>query len=48
MLAHKDLKQADIGIFPPEFVFDRVIEQLNQFIDYQHDEHPLYTIYEKN
>ncbi len=44
----KDLeKQADIGIFPPEFVFDHVIEQLNQFIDYQHDEHPLYTQFMK-
>ncbi len=40
----KDLeKQAAIGIFPPEFVFDHVITQLNEFINYSHSEHPLYT-----
>ena len=44
----KDLeKQAAIGIFPPEFVFDHVITQLNEFINYSHSEHPLYTEFMK-
>ena len=36
-------KQAALGIFPPEFVFDHVITQLNEFINYDYSEHPLYT-----
>ena len=44
----KDLeKQAAIGIFPPEFVFDHVITQLNEFINYSHSEHPLYSEFMK-
>jgi len=40
-------KQAALGIFPPEFVFDHVITQLNEFINYPHSEHPLYTEFMK-
>ena len=36
-------EQADAGIFPPEFVYDHVINQLNDFINYDYIEHPLYT-----
>ncbi len=36
-------KQAALGIYPPEFVFDHVITQLNEFINYDYSEHPLYT-----
>ena len=44
----KDLeKQAAIGIFPPEFVFDHVITQLNEFINYSDSEHPLYSEFMK-
>ena len=35
--------QADAGIFPPEFVYDHVINQLSEFISYDYNEHPLYT-----
>ena len=44
----KDLeKQADSGVFPPEFVYEHVIGQLNKFIEYSHEEHPLYTQFMK-
>ncbi len=36
-------KQAMSGIYPPEFVYDHVIKQLNEFIEYSNKEHPLYT-----
>ena len=36
-------KQSEAGIFPPEFVYVRVIEQLDEFINYSYDEHPLYN-----
>ena len=40
----KDLeKQANSGIYPPEFVYGHVINQLDDFIDYSFEEHPLYT-----
>ena len=40
----KDLeKQANSGIYPPEFVYGHVINQLNDFINYSFEEHPLYT-----
>ena len=40
----KDLeKQAENKIYPPEFVYGHVIKQLNEFIDYAYDEHPLYS-----
>ena len=44
----KDLeKQADAGIFPPEFVYNHVIEQLNEFINFNYEEHPLFTQFMK-
>ena len=44
----KDLeKQEESGIFPPEFVYDHVINQLNKFIEYSYEEHPLYTQFMK-
>ena len=44
----KDLeKQADSGIFPPEFVYNHVIEQLNEFINFNYEEHPLFTQFMK-
>ena len=36
-------KQANVKIFPPEFVYERVIKQLNEFINYSNEEHPLYS-----
>jgi uncharacterized protein (DUF885 family) len=36
-------KQAMSGIYPPEFVYDHVIKQLNEFIEYSNEEHPLYV-----
>ena len=39
----KDLeKQAINEIYPPEFVYGHVIKQLNEFINYSYDDHPLY------
>ena len=44
----KDLeRQADAGIFPPEFVYNHVIEQLNEFINFNYEEHPLFTQFMK-
>ena len=44
----KDLeKQADAGIYPPEFVYGHVIEQLNEFISFTYEEHPLFTQFMK-
>ena len=40
----KDLeKQAINEIYPPEFVYGHVIKQLNEFINYSYDDHPLYS-----
>ena len=36
-------KQAAMGIYAPEFVYDHIINQLNELINYSADEHPLYT-----
>jgi uncharacterized protein (DUF885 family) len=36
-------KQAAAGIYAPEFVYDHLIEQLNELINYSFEEHPLYT-----
>ena len=36
-------KQAISGIYPPEFVYGHVIKQLNEFIEYSNEKHPLYT-----
>ena len=35
-------KQADNGIYPPEFVYGHVINQLDEFINISNTEHPLY------
>ncbi len=35
-------KQADNGIYPPEFVYGHVINQLDEFINISNYEHPLY------
>jgi uncharacterized protein (DUF885 family) len=35
-------KQADNGIYPPEFVYGHVINQLDEFINISNSEHPLY------
>ena len=36
-------KQAAAGIYAPKFVYDHLIEQLNELINYSFEEHPLYT-----
>ena len=36
-------RQAALGIYAPEFVYAHLITQLNEFIDYSIEEHPLYT-----
>ena len=36
-------RQAEIGIYPPGFVYDHVVEQLTSFIEYTDEEHPLFT-----
>ena len=36
-------RQAMNNIYPPEFVYGHVIKQLNEFIEYKDEEHPLYT-----
>ena len=36
-------KQAKNGIYPPEFVYGHVIKQLQEFINYEFIEHPLFT-----
>ena len=35
-------KQADNGIYPPEFVYGHVINQLDEFINISNSEHPLF------
>ena len=40
-------KQSEAGIFPPEFVYERVIEQLDEFINFTYEEHPLFTQFMK-
>ncbi len=36
-------KQAENGIYPPEFVYGHVIKQLQEFINFEFIEHPLFT-----
>ena len=36
-------RQAAQGIYAPDFVYAHLIEQLNEFISYSFEEHPLYT-----
>ena len=36
-------KQAENGIYPPEFVYGHVIKQLQEFINYEFIKHPLFT-----
>ena len=40
-------RQAEIGIYPPEFVYDHVLEQLTSFIEYTDEEHPLFTQFDR-
>ena len=40
-------EQANAGIFPPEFVYGHVIGQLDKFINYSYEEHPLFTQFMK-
>ena len=40
-------EQANAGIFPPEFVYGHVIGQLEKFINYSYEEHPLFTQFMK-
>jgi uncharacterized protein (DUF885 family) len=36
-------KQAAVGVYAPKFVYDHIINQLNELINYSADEHPIYT-----
>jgi uncharacterized protein (DUF885 family) len=36
-------KQAAVGVYAPGFVYDHIINQLNELINYSADEHPIYT-----
>ena len=36
-------RQASQGVYAPDFVYAHLIEQLNEFISYSFEEHPLYT-----
>ncbi len=36
-------RQAAQGIYAPDFVYAHLIEQLNEFISFTFEEHPLYT-----
>ena len=36
-------RQASEGIYAPKFVYDHLIKQLNELINYSIEEHPLYT-----
>ena len=38
-------EQKKAGIFPPEFVFDHVIRQLEEFLNFSKDENPLRKVY---
>ena len=39
-------KQAEEGIYAPVFVYDHLIEQLDEFISFSFDKHPfIYRIY---
>ena len=38
-------EQKKVGIFPPEFVFDHVIRQLEEFLNFSKDENPLRKVY---
>ena len=40
-------RQAEIGIYPPDFVYDHVLEQLTSFIEYTDEEHPLFTQFDR-
>ncbi len=35
------------GIYPPDFVYDHVLEQLTSFIEYTDEEHPLFTQFDR-
>ena len=36
-------KQAAVGVYAPRFVYDHIINQLNELINYSADEHPIYS-----
>ena len=38
-------EQRKQNIFPPEFVFNHVIRQLNEFLNYPNEENPLFTVF---
>ena len=38
-------EQREVGIFPPEFVFDHVIRQLEEFLNFTKDQNPLRSVY---
>ena len=40
-------EQKKAGIFPPKFVFDHVIRQLQEFLNYKEDENPLKEVFLK-
>ena len=40
-------EQKKAGIFPPKFVFDHVIRQLQEFLNYKEDENPLKGVFLK-
>ena len=40
-------EQKKLGIFPPKFVFDHVISQLNELISFNEDNNPLINIFVK-
>ena len=41
-------EQRKQNIFPPEFVFNHVIRQLNEFLNYPNEENPLFTVFLRN
>ena len=40
-------KQKKLGIYPPKFVFDHVITQLNELISFNEDNNPLINVFVK-
>ena len=38
-------EQRNNNIFPPEFVFNHVIRQLNEFLNFSYEENPLFTVF---
>lgn len=40
-------KQAEMGIYPPNFVYEHVLDQLTNFVEYSDEEHPLFTQFDR-